>query len=68
METTQFSVPSITCQVCSGKIQDGIKSLDGIQNVSVDLKSKMVNVNYDPSHINPTDIRKKVASLGYEVV
>lgn len=67
METTIFSVPSITCQVCSNKIQDGLKALDGIENVSVDLKSKMVNVGYDPNHVQPVDIRKKVVSLGYEV-
>ncbi len=67
METTSFSVPSITCSVCSNKIQEGLKTLDGIENVDVDLKTKMVNVQYDPSHLQPQDIRKKVSSMGYEV-
>ncbi|MDF2523241.1 MAG: heavy metal transporter [Clostridiales bacterium] len=68
METTSFNVPSISCSVCSNKIQEGLKSMSGIEDVSVDLKSKMVNVNYDPVSIEPQEIRKKVTSLGFEVI
>jgi Cu+-exporting ATPase len=68
METTSFNVPSISCSVCSNKIQEGLKTMSGIEDVSVDLKSKMVNVNYDPVSIEPQEIRKKVTSLGFEVI
>ena len=68
MSTTAFNVPSISCNVCSNKIQDGLKNLDGINNVNVDLKTKVVNVDYNPSKIQPLDIRKKVSDLGYEVL
>jgi copper chaperone len=67
METTTFNVPSITCNVCSGKISEGLKALRGINDVNVDLKTKTVNVNYDPNEVQPQDIRKRVSSLGYEV-
>ena len=68
MSITSFNVPSITCSVCSNKIQGGLKDLDGINNVSVDLKTKFVSVDYNPSQIQPIDIRKKVSTLGYEVM
>ncbi len=68
MENTTFSVPSITCSVCSNKIQQGVRTLNGIGDVDVDLKSKTVNVQYDPADVQPQEIRKKIASLGYEVV
>ena len=67
METTTFNVPSISCSVCSNKIQEGLKSLQGVGNVSVDLKSKIVNVEYNPTELQPLDIKKKVSALGYEV-
>lgn len=67
METTSFSVPSITCNVCAGKIQDGLSSMNGVGDIAVDLKSKTVNVEYDPNQVQPIDIRKKVSSMGYEV-
>lgn len=67
METTSFSVPSITCSVCSNKIQQGLNTVDGINNVNVDLKTKMVNVDFDPNKVQPQEIRKKVSAMGYEV-
>ena len=67
METTTFNVPSITCNVCSSKIQEGLTGLQGIQHVNVDVKSKVVQVDYDPNAVKPIDIKKKVSSLGYEV-
>lgn len=67
METTSFSVPSITCSVCSNKIQNGLQSMNGVGNVSVDLKTKVVNVEYDPNSVQPQELRNKVSSLGYEV-
>jgi len=68
METTSFTVPSISCSICSGKIKEGVKTLNGIGDISVDLKAQMVNVEYNPTEIQPQDIRKKISTLGYEVI
>ncbi len=68
MDRTNFQVPSITCSVCSNKIQNGLKNLEGIKKVDVDLKTKMVNVDYEPDSTNPVEIRQKVTELGYEVI
>lgn len=68
MQKAKFNVPSISCSACSNKIQQGIKELDGIGNVSVDLKSQEVQVDYDPADTNPQTIKNKIASLGYDVV
>ncbi|AUS98464.1 heavy metal transporter [Clostridium thermosuccinogenes] len=67
METTSFNVPSISCSACAEKIQEGLKEMKGVGNVSVDLKTKMVNVDYNPADVKPQDIIGKVSSLGYEV-
>lgn len=67
METVNFHVPSISCQVCSNKIQSGLKEMAGIGSTSVDLISKRVDVEYNPQEVSPSDIKKKVASLGYEI-
>ncbi|RCX16078.1 copper chaperone CopZ [Anaerobacterium chartisolvens] len=68
METTTFNVPSITCSICSNKIQQSLKGVKGVNTVSVDLKTKTVNVDYEPHDINPEEIRKNVSSIGYEVI
>ena len=67
MKTAQFNVPSIACSNCSGKIQKGLKSLTGIGNISVDLKTQAVNVDFDPQQIQENQIKSSIAEMGYEV-
>ena len=68
METTAFNVPSITCSICSGRIQQELTGLDGIEAVNIDLKSQQVKVSYNPTEVKPLDIKKKIMTMGYEVV
>lgn len=68
METATFNVPSISCSACSSKIQESVKSLKGVKNVTVDLKSQQVNIDYNPDNINPQEIKNYISQLGYEVI
>ena len=68
METSVFNVPSISCSTCANKIKEGIESLEGIKNVSVDMKSQTVNVEHSPEVVNSLDIKKKISSLGFEAI
>ena len=67
MDRLNFTVPSISCSVCSDKILTGIRELSGIEKTTVDLKTKNVYVEYNSGEIQPQEIKRKVASLGYEV-
>ncbi len=67
MQTT-FTVPSITCSICSGRIKNELEGLEGVNGVDIDLKTQMVKVSYDPDLQEPRNIRKKIAELGYEVM
>lgn len=66
METT-FTVPSITCSICSNRIKTELGATAGIEGIDVDLKSQTVKVNYNPAQQQPRDIRSKIAEMGYEV-
>lgn len=68
MEKIKFNIPSISCSNCSAKIQDEIKTIKGVGNVSADLKSQSVEVQYDPSQVKPQDISRKISDMGYEVL
>jgi Cu+-exporting ATPase len=66
MEAT-FTVPSITCSICSGRIKNELGNMDGVDGVNVDLKMQVVKVSYNPELRAPDDISKKIAEMGYEV-
>ncbi len=63
-----FTVPSVTCSICSGRIRNELGGMEGIQGVDVDLKIQSVKVSYDPELRKPGDISKKIAEMGYEVI
>lgn len=67
MEKAAFNVPSLSCSVCSNRIQGELRGMNGIDNVDVDLKTQTVNVSYDPKELKSQDIGRKIASMGYEV-
>jgi len=68
METVSFNVPSITCPLCSDNIKRELGGTNGVMNISMDIKSQSVDVEYDPSLINPEDIHRKIKELGYEAI
>lgn len=67
METVSFNVPSISCSSCSNKIKNSLSSINGVSNVTIDLKTQSVQVEYNPDSINPQEIEKAITSMGYEV-
>lgn len=68
METTSFNIPSLSCSVCSNRIQSELRVLDGVERVNVDMKTQSVNISYNPQEIQPKDISKKITSMGFEVL
>ena len=67
MKSTSFYVPSISCNVCCEKIKTSLSDINGIEDIAVDMTSKMVNVNYDEDLTDSSSIKDKVSSMGYEV-
>jgi len=68
MGKTTFNIPSMSCVSCSSKIKNGLMEMNGVENVSIDLKSQNVTVDYNSQDIEPEDILKCVKDMGYEVI
>ena len=68
METVVLRVNGMSCDHCSNAVKNGIKELNGIQDVSVDLASKQVSIDFDPSVVNKDAFVSAITEAGYEVV
>ena len=68
MQEISLNIPSISCSICSNKISGELEAMNGVESVNVDLKTQSVSVSYDPGKIQPKDIGRKIASMGYEVL
>lgn len=68
MEKTVLKVEGMSCEHCVKAVTKAVEALPGIENVSVDLKSKAVTVKYDPAQSSLDAIKAEIDDQGYEVV
>jgi Cu2+-exporting ATPase len=62
----EFSVPTVHCAGCIGKIERGLNSLDGVDHARVNLSLKRVRVTYSGSQTIEDEVLDKLANLGFE--
>ncbi len=60
----QFSVPTVHCAACIGKIERGLGHINGVVSVRVNLSMKRLSIT---GPVDPDDILTAVEGLGFEV-
>jgi copper chaperone len=63
MANVVLNVPDISCEHCERAITGALSPVGGVKSVSVDIPSKQVKVDYDPSQV---DLDKMKAILQEE--
>jgi copper chaperone CopZ len=69
MKKATIKLETLTCPSCMQKIENGIKSIDGvdISSINVLFNSSKVIFNFDENKASIEDAENVVAKLGYEV-
>ncbi len=68
MTQATLKVEGMTCDHCVQTVTGAVKSLPGIEKVSVDLGAKQVQVSYDGNQVEISAIEDKIKEAGYEVL
>jgi copper chaperone len=63
-ETVTYSVPAIHCAHCEMSIRDEVSEVDGVEDVVVDLETRLVTVN--GRDLDDAALRAAIAEAGYE--
>lgn len=58
----------MTCAACVGRIERGLKDLDGVNEAAVNLATERALVDYDSAVLAPPAIVERVRELGYEAM
>jgi len=61
-----IKIGGMTCAMCVKTIENAIKELPGVMEVSVNLATESARVSYNPSILTIEDIKKAIESVGYE--
>jgi Cu2+-exporting ATPase len=61
--TLQFSLPTIHCAACIGKIERGLNDIAGVQSARVNLSMKRLSVE---GPVDPAHLMTALSNLGFE--
>ena len=67
MATSVLNVPDISCGHCQATITKALSPLPGVQSVDVDVPTKKVTVEYDPSVVQVDRMKDVLAEEDYPV-
>lgn len=68
MEKTVLKVKGMSCSHCEKAIKKAVGALNGVGEVTVDLKKKTVTVEYEVLKVSIDSIKNEIADQGYEVI
>jgi len=63
--TRTFTVEGMTCASCVKRVEDTIKSLEGVSSATVNLATEKAQVSYSPDVLKESQILAAVARAGY---
>lgn len=65
-KTIKIKCEEMTCAGCKKKITKSINNLEGVNDIDVDLDTKVITVSFDESKTSPDKIIDAIAKAGYE--
>jgi copper chaperone len=68
MEKLTLKVEGMSCEHCIKAITKTVNTLSGVFNVTVDLETKSVTVEYNSALITSEKIKNKIEEQGYDIV
>ncbi|QFP78347.1 cadmium-translocating P-type ATPase [Deinococcus sp. AJ005] len=66
LKTLNLDVGGMTCAACVGRVERGLKKVDGVQDAAVNLATERASVTYDPALTNAAQLVEVVKDTGYE--
>lgn len=63
-ETVTYSVPAIHCAHCAMSIREEVSEVEGVEEVAVDVESKIVTVH--GLELDDAALRAAIVEAGYE--
>ncbi len=65
MNKTVLKVDGMMCDVCKGKVTDGLSSVEGVQSVDVDVRKGTATVEHEAG-VSDEDLLMAVIDAGYK--
>ncbi|HHM2297806.1 TPA: cation transporter [Legionella anisa] len=64
-QTVVLSIPGMTCPVCPITIKKALDNMAGVNEVSIDFKTKRATVVFNPNQVQIADLTAATKNAGY---
>ncbi|OWL95430.1 copper-translocating P-type ATPase [Deinococcus indicus] len=64
----ELGIQGMTCASCAGRVERGLRKVDGVLDASVNLATERATVKYLPSSVSVGQLKAAVKRAGYEVL
>jgi Cu+-exporting ATPase len=61
----RFKVDGMSCAACQNAVEKTVAKLDGVDEVSVNLMTGLMDVTYDEAKLDSVTISQEVTDVGY---
>lgn len=68
MTEDSIKIEGMMCGHCQATVDKAIRSVKGVQDVTVDLESKQARIVYDPAVTDIAEVKAAVTKAGYNVI
>lgn len=68
MAKTVLNVEGMSCSHCEKTVKKSVGALEGVTEVTVNLKKKTVTVVYESIKVSLDQIKNEIKEQGYEVI
>lgn len=68
MRKNTFKIKGMFCTGCENRIQNRLKTIDGIKTVKADWNKEEIKLEYDENKTNLQEIKENIEDLGYELM
>jgi len=63
-----YPVEGMTCASCASSIESMLRAREGVSEANVNFAGKTVQVTYEPTIVNPTQLRDTVQEIGFDIL
>lgn len=64
-DTITYTVPGMSCGHCESAVKGGVSAVEGVENVDVDLDTKLVTVT--GTNLSDEALRAAIDDAGYDI-
>ena len=61
-----IAIEGMTCAACAKAVERAVKKIEGVMEANVNIATEKLNVIYEPSLVEITDIKQGIAKAGYK--